>query len=241
MPPPGARHHRCLQEHLDPEADLVFVEYTVNDRCVDRASRVLQARFSPALQLRAPQLCTPAPPPAPLQNRHTRRPPRPSCSGNPDEAAAWKLPGARLNFERLLRKLLQAPGAPAVVLVHLPTRGQAFPEGKTEVGANTTRRRGFHESVEDGYGALSGGWQPFVWVWLFWGQVSRRLGRAQAREEGDGGEGRPEEGAGPPVGALWGPPPGCGLSRGTAAHPPSTPPQPTTTCRQCPCAMPCGA
>lgn len=50
--------------------------------------------------------------------------------------------------ERLLRRLLALPRAPAVVLMQLPSRGQAFKRG--EEGW-----RRFHVTPEDQYGALA--------------------------------------------------------------------------------------
>ncbi|KAF8069512.1 ASAT1 [Scenedesmus sp. PABB004] len=83
----------CLEQHLDADADLVFVEYAVNDG-------------------------------------HT--------------ASAAK----RRTFERLLRKVLAQPRRPAVVLVQLPTVGQAFARGHP-------RKVGFDATVEDAYAALA--------------------------------------------------------------------------------------
>lgn len=51
-------------------------------------------------------------------------------------------------YERLLRKVLSKPRAPAVVLLQLPTVGQAFDAGHTH-------KRGFSDTVEDVYSAFA--------------------------------------------------------------------------------------
>jgi hypothetical protein len=53
-----------------------------------------------------------------------------------------------LTYERLLRKVLNKPRSPAVVLVQLPTVGQAFDD-------SNPKRGGFARTVEDVYSAFA--------------------------------------------------------------------------------------
>lgn len=95
---PSAFMELCLEKHMGPDADLVFMEYATND---------------------GPEF-------ADLDNSRT--------------------------FERLLRKVLDLPSRPAVVFVHLPTKGQAF-------DASNEFKRRYYESVEDVYGAFASYYQ----------------------------------------------------------------------------------
>ncbi|KAI8470157.1 MAG: SGNH hydrolase-type esterase domain-containing protein [Monoraphidium minutum] len=99
---PAAFMTLCLEHYLDPLADLVFVEYVLNDGMEDRVA-------------------------------HNRR--------------------VRI-YERLVRRILDQPHAPAVVLVNVGTHGM-FHDREYVSDAGALEWRPFHHTLEDLYGAVA--------------------------------------------------------------------------------------
>ncbi|GBF87887.1 hypothetical protein Rsub_00599 [Raphidocelis subcapitata] len=97
---PAAFMTLCLEHYLDPLADLVFVEYVLNDGIEDRV----------------------------MHNRRVRI------------------------YERLLRRIMDQPHAPAVVLVG--THGMFRDRGAVGV-TGESEWRPFHHTLEDLYGAVA--------------------------------------------------------------------------------------
>ncbi|KAI8467410.1 MAG: SGNH hydrolase-type esterase domain-containing protein [Monoraphidium minutum] len=101
---PSSFMNMCLEQYLDDDVDLVFLEYATNDGW-----------------------------------------------DITNDARKWVAAGGGVcvrTYERLLRKVMGRPRSPAVVLVQLPTVGQAFGEGNPARG-------GFARTVEDVYGAFA--------------------------------------------------------------------------------------
>ncbi|KAG2433670.1 hypothetical protein HXX76_008041 [Chlamydomonas incerta] len=94
----------CLEQSVDPDVELVFVEFTVN-------------------------------------NGHD---PNNALYGNT----------VVLDMERLVRRILQLPGRPAVVLMHVPTQGMAqYPPGHPKNPKNELHRP-YYQTTEDALTAV---------------------------------------------------------------------------------------
>lgn len=160
---PSALMNMCLETYVDEDVDLVFVEVSVEQ--LVRAARALNQAFLWAGTTRpsppAPRRDSPTLPPPPT---HKNNPPKQQYAANdgPDRYDDVK-PKV---YERLVRKIMQKPRRPAVVMLQLMPKGMAFGPGNRE-------KAPFAATLEDMYGALA---QYYDAPWLSFRNAAWRLG-----------------------------------------------------------------